>query len=67
MHQARITLAVHVFEVSVAQAPALRLTPAHPEPARVVTETCAWAGLFQPTDGPHSRRARFKGPCGAHV
>ena len=41
MHQARIILAVHVFEASVAQAPGLRQTTAHPEPERVVTETCA--------------------------
>ena len=49
MHQARIILAVHGFEASVAQAPALRQTTAHPEPERVVTETCAWAGRFHPT------------------
>ena len=30
MHQARIILAVHGFEASVAQAPALRQTTAHP-------------------------------------
>ena len=35
MHQARIILAVHGFEASVAQAPALRQTTAHPEPERV--------------------------------
>ena len=66
MHQARIILAVYGFEASVAQAPALRQTTAHPEPERVVTETCAWAGRFHPTDGPHSRRARSKGQCGIH-
>eukprot|EP00964_Phaeocystis_antarctica_P023885 scaffold13368_cov75-Phaeocystis_antarctica.AAC.3 len=44
MHQARIILAVHGFEASVAQALALRQTTAHPEPERVVTETRAWAG-----------------------
>ena len=42
MHQACIILAVHGFEASVAQAPALRQTTAHPEPERVVTETCAF-------------------------
>ena len=47
MHQARIILAVHGLEACVAQAPALRQTTAHPEPARVVTATCAWAGRFQ--------------------
>ena len=67
MHQARIILAVHGFEASVAQAPALRQTTAHPEPERVVTETCAWAGRFHPTDGPRSRRARSRGRCGIHV
>ena len=66
MHQARIILAVYGFEASVAQAPALRQTTAHPEPERVVTEACAWAGRFHPTDGPHSRRARSKGQCGIH-
>eukprot|EP00964_Phaeocystis_antarctica_P041504 scaffold23738_cov67-Phaeocystis_antarctica.AAC.3 len=67
MHQARIILAVHGFEASVAQALALRQATAHPEPERVVTETCAWAVLFHPTDGPRSRRARSKGRCGIHV
>ena len=67
MHQARIILAVHGFEASVAQAPALRQTTAHPEPERVVTETRAWAGRFHPTDGPRSWRARSKGRCGIHV
>jgi hypothetical protein len=70
MHQARIILAVYGFEASVAQAPALRQTTAHPEPERVVTETCAWAGRFHPTDyrlmDPHSRQARSKGQCGIH-
>jgi hypothetical protein len=62
-YQARIILAVHGFEASGAQAPALRQTTAHPEPERVVTETCAWAGRFHRTDGPHSRQARSKGQC----
>ena len=66
-YQARIILAVHGFEASVAQAPGLRQTTAHPEPERVITETRAWAGRFQPTDGPRSRRARSKGRCGIHV
>eukprot|EP00964_Phaeocystis_antarctica_P037821 scaffold21628_cov66-Phaeocystis_antarctica.AAC.1 len=64
MHQARIIWAVHVFEASVAQAPALRLTPAHPEPARVVTETCAWAVAF-PTRLLMDLTA--SGPGGVHV
>ena len=63
MHQARIILAVYGFEASVAQAPALRQTTAHPEPERVVTEACAWAGRFHPTDGPHrSQPAGQRGP-----
>jgi hypothetical protein len=45
----------------------LRQTTAHPEPARVVTETWAWAGRFHPTDGPRSRRARSRGRYGIHV
>ena len=43
MHQTHIILAIHGFEASVAQPPALRQTTAHPKPERVVTETCAWA------------------------
>ena len=44
-----------------------RLTPAHPKPARVETETCPLDGRFRLTDGYRSQEEKSMGPSGVHV
>ena len=58
IHRARIVLTERGRECGAS---------AHPEPARFESDTCAWDGLFHPTDGPRNQEGRSKGPCGVHV